>query len=65
MRPLPALQGVVTIDGKTLGRAYERGQSQACPPIMVTAGGANPMALANVLTKGDDEAAAALQLIGL
>lgn len=59
------LQGVVAIDGKALRRAYERGQSHM-PPIMVTAWGAQTrMALANVLAEGNNEAAAALQLIGL
>jgi predicted transposase YbfD/YdcC len=59
------LQGVVAIDGKALRRAYESGKSHM-PPIMVTAWGAQTrMALANVLAEGNNEAAAALQLIGL
>jgi predicted transposase YbfD/YdcC len=60
-----SLQGVVALDGKALRRAYERGKSHM-PPIMVTAWSAQTrMALANVLAEGNNEAAAALQLIGL
>jgi predicted transposase YbfD/YdcC len=60
-----ATEGVVALDGKALRRAYERGKSHM-PPIMVTAWGAQTrMALANVLAEGNNEAAAALQLIGL
>ena len=59
------LQGVVALDGKALRRAYERGKSHM-PPIMVTAWSAQTrMALANVLAAGNNEAAAALQLIDL
>lgn len=59
------VQGVVALDGKALRRAYESGKSHM-PPIMVTAWGAQTrMALANVLAEGNNEAAAALQLIGL
>src|ERR1700730_12064549 len=59
------LQGVVVLDGKALRRAYERGKSHM-PPIMVTAWSAQTrMALANVLAAGNNEAAAALQLIDL
>lgn len=58
-------QGVVALDGKALRRAYESGKSHM-PPIMVTAWSAQTrMALANVLAVGNNEAAAALQLIGL
>lgn len=59
------VQGVVALDGKALRRAYDSGKSHM-PPIMVTAWGAQTrMALANVLAEGNNEAAAALQLIGL
>ena len=59
------LQGVVALDGKALRRAYERGKSHM-PPVMVTAWSAQTrMALANVLAAGNNEAAAALQLIDL
>ena len=59
------VQGVVALDGKALRRASESGKSHM-PPIMVTAWGAQTrMALANVLAEGNNEAAAALQLIGL
>src|SRR3984893_90948 len=54
-----------TLQGKALRRAYERGKSHM-PPIMVTAWSAQTrMALANVLAAGNNEAAAALQLIDL
>jgi predicted transposase YbfD/YdcC len=60
-----SVQGVVALDGKALRRAYDRGKSHM-PPIMVTAWGAQTrMALANVMAEGNNEAAAALQLIGL
>jgi predicted transposase YbfD/YdcC len=59
------LKGVVALDGKALRRAYERGKSHM-PPIMVTAWSAQTrMALANTLAPGNNEAAAALQLINL
>jgi len=59
------VQGVVALDGKALRRAYDRGKSHM-PPVMVTAWGAQTrMALANVMADGNNEAAAALQLIGL
>jgi predicted transposase YbfD/YdcC len=59
------IKGVVALDGKTLRRAYERGQSHM-PPVMVTAWSAmTRMALANVLAPGNNEAAGALQLIEL
>lgn len=58
-------EGVVALDGKALRRAYDGGKSHM-PPIMVTAWGAQTrMALANVLAVGSNEAAAALELIGL
>src|SRR6267378_8259084 len=58
-------RGVIALDGKALRRAYERGKSHM-PPIMVTAWSAQTrMALANVLAPGNNEAAAALQLIEL
>ena len=60
-----ATEGVVALDGKALGRAYEGGKSHM-PPIMVTAWSAQTrMALANVLAPGNNEAAAALELVGL
>ena len=60
-----ATEGVVALDGKALRRAYEGGKSHM-PPIMVTAWSAQTrMALANVLAAGNNEAAAALQLVGL
>jgi predicted transposase YbfD/YdcC len=59
------LKGVIALDGKALRRAYERGKSHM-PPIMVTAWGAQTrMALANMLAPGNNEAAAALQLVRL
>jgi len=59
------VEGVVALDGKALKRAYERGKSHM-PPIMVTAWSAQTrMALANVLAPGNNEAAAALELINL
>lgn len=58
-------QGVVALDGKALRRAYDSGKSHM-PPIMVTAWSAQTrMALANVMAEANNEAAAALQLIGL
>ena len=60
-----ATKGVVALDGKALRRAYERGKSHM-PPVMVTAWSAQTrMALANTLAPGNNEAAAALQLIDL
>lgn len=60
-----ATKGVVALDGKALRRAYERGKSHM-PPVMVTAWSAQTrMALANTLAPGNNEAAAALQLINL
>jgi predicted transposase YbfD/YdcC len=60
-----ATEGVVALDGKALRRAYEHGKSHM-PPIMVTAWSAQTrMALANVLAAGNNEAAAALELVGL
>ena len=57
------IEGVVALDGKALRRAYERGKSHM-PPVMVTAWAAKTrLALANVLAPGNNEAAAALQLI--
>jgi predicted transposase YbfD/YdcC len=59
-----SVQGVVALDGKALRRAYDNGKSHM-PPVMVTAWGAQTrMALANVMAEGNNEAAAALQLIG-
>jgi predicted transposase YbfD/YdcC len=60
-----SVQGVVALDGKALRRAYDSGKSHM-PPVMVTAWSTQTrMALANVLAPGNNEAAAALQLIGL
>lgn len=60
-----ATEGVVALDGKAFRRAYDSGKSHM-PPIMVTAWGAQTrMALANVLAVGNNEAAAALELVGL
>jgi predicted transposase YbfD/YdcC len=60
-----AARGVIALDGKALRRAYERGKSHM-PPVMVTAWSAQTrMALANTLAPGNNEAAAALQLIEL
>jgi predicted transposase YbfD/YdcC len=57
--------GVIALDGKALRRAYERGKSHM-PPVMVTAWSAQTrMALANVLAPGNNEAAAAMELISL
>jgi predicted transposase YbfD/YdcC len=58
-------KGVVAIDGKALRRAYERGQAHM-PRVIVTAwGAATRMTLARRLAPEGNEAAAALQLIGL
>lgn len=58
-------KGVVAVDGKSLRRAYDAGQSHM-PKLMVTAWGAQTrMALANVPADGNNEAEAALQLIEL
>jgi predicted transposase YbfD/YdcC len=57
--------GVIALDGKALRRAYQRGKSHM-PPVMVTAWSAQTrMALANVLAPGNNEAAAAMELIAL
>jgi predicted transposase YbfD/YdcC len=57
--------GVVALDGKALRRGYERGKSHM-PPVMVTAWAAQTrMALASVVASDNNEAAAAIQLIGL
>jgi len=57
------IDGVVALDGKALRRAYERGKSHM-PPVMVTAWAAKTrLALANILSPGNNEAAGALQLI--
>jgi predicted transposase YbfD/YdcC len=62
---IKAPRGVIALDGKALRRAYERGKSHM-PPVMVTAWSAQTrMALANVLAPGNNEAAAAVQLIAL
>jgi predicted transposase YbfD/YdcC len=62
---LGKIKGVVAVDGKSLRRAYETGQSHM-PKLMVTAWGAQTrMALANVLADDNNEADAALQLIEL
>lgn len=59
------IDGVVALDGKALRRAYEQGTSHM-PPVMVTAWAAKTrLALANVLSPGNNEAAGALQLIEL
>jgi len=58
-------KGVVAVDGKSLRRAYEVGQSHM-PRLMVTAWGTQTrMALANMAAEGNDEAGAALKLIEL
>jgi predicted transposase YbfD/YdcC len=58
-------KGVVAVDGKSLRRAYEVGQSHM-PRLMVTLWAAQTrMALANVLAENNNEAEAALQLIRL
>jgi predicted transposase YbfD/YdcC len=58
-------RGVIALDGKAMRRGYERGKSHM-PPVMVTAWAAQTrMALANMLAPNNNEAAAALQLIGL
>ena len=58
-------KGVVAVDGKSLRRAYEAGQSHM-PKLMVSLWGAQTrMALANVLAPNNNEAEAALQLINL
>ncbi|SRR6266705_69491 len=59
------VKGVIALDGKALRRAYERGRSHM-PPVMVTAWSAQTrMALATTLAPGNNEAAAALQLLDL
>ncbi|MEJ0025098.1 MAG: ISAs1 family transposase [Rhizomicrobium sp.] len=58
-------KGVVAVDGKSLRRAYEAGQSHM-PRLMVTAWGAQTrMALANMLAPDNDEAGTALKLLEL
>jgi predicted transposase YbfD/YdcC len=58
-------KGVVALDGKALKRGYEKGKSHM-PPVMVTAWAAQTrMALANQLAPGNNEAQAALLLVGL
>lgn len=58
-------KGVVAIDGKALRGAYDRGQSHM-PRVMVAAwGAATRMTLASTLAQGGNEAAAAVQLVGL
>lgn len=58
-------RGVIALDGKALRRGYERGKSHM-PPVMVTAWAAQTrVALANVLAPNNNEAAGALQLLGL
>jgi predicted transposase YbfD/YdcC len=62
---LRKLKGVVAVDGKSLRRAYEAGQSHM-PKMMVSLWGTQTrIALANVLAQNNNEAEAALQLIGL
>jgi len=62
---IKAPKGVVALDGKALRRAYERGQSHM-PKVLVTAWGATTrMTLASMLAPEGNEAAAALQLVGL
>jgi predicted transposase YbfD/YdcC len=62
---LEKTQGVVALDGKALRRAYERGQSHM-PRVMVTAWGAQTrMTLATTLAPGNNEAAAAMELVAL
>jgi predicted transposase YbfD/YdcC len=57
------IDGVIALDGKALRRAYECGKSHM-PPVMVTAWAAKTrLALANVLSPGNNEAAGALQRI--
>jgi predicted transposase YbfD/YdcC len=58
-------KGVVAVDGKSLRRAYEVGQSHM-PKLMVSLWGAQTrMSLANMLAEDNDEAGAALKLIEL
>jgi predicted transposase YbfD/YdcC len=58
-------RGVVAVDGKALRRGYERGKSHM-PPVMVSAWAAQTrMALGSVLAPDNNEAAGAMQLIGL
>lgn len=58
-------RGVVAVDGKALRCGYERGKRHM-PPVMVTAWATQTrMALANVVAADNNEAAAAMQLIGL
>ena len=58
-------KGVVAVDGKSLRRAYEVGQSHM-PKLMVTVWGTQTrMSLANMLAEGNDEAGAALKLMEL
>lgn len=58
-------KGVVAVDGKALRRAYETGQSHM-PKLMVNLWGAQSrMTLASILAEDNNEAEAALKLIGL
>jgi predicted transposase YbfD/YdcC len=58
-------KGVVAVDGKSLRRAYEAGQSHM-PRMMVSLWGAQTrMTLASVLAPDNDETQAALDVIGL
>jgi len=58
-------KGVVAVDGKSLRRAYEVGQSHM-PRMMVSLWGAQTrMTLASVLAPGNDETQAALEAIKL
>jgi predicted transposase YbfD/YdcC len=58
-------KGVVAVDGKSLRRAYEAGQSHM-PKMMVSVWAAQTrMVLANALAENNNEADAAMQLIGL
>jgi predicted transposase YbfD/YdcC len=60
-----ATKGVVAVDGKSLRRAYEAGQSHM-PKMMVSVWAAQTrMVLANTLAENNNEADAAVQLIGL
>jgi predicted transposase YbfD/YdcC len=62
---LPLTQGVVAVDGKALRRAYETGQSHM-PKVMVNLWAAQTrMSLATMLADNNNEADAAVKLIGL
>jgi predicted transposase YbfD/YdcC len=59
------IEGVVSFDGKSLKRCYERGKSYM-PPLMVSAWGAQTrMTLASKLAEGGNEVAAVLELLSL